>query len=176
MSQEEAVVQHVEPPEKVCVDLHLLQEPGTLSVCTHDTHTPHTITAQTEIHYDIIYEYNQWHLHTPLEWNFDLIELCLSCSFTIEEGILAQCSKQHSAWPEGSALMLSLPLLHSSIWPLAHINITFSFLTQSDVLAFKVEVFENHNNLASLRCRLCPTAHLTALNVIPGKAHIKPYK
>lgn len=38
MGKEETVVQHIEPPEEVCVELHLLQEPGTLPVCTH-THT-----------------------------------------------------------------------------------------------------------------------------------------
>lgn len=45
-------------------------------------------------------------------------------------------------------------------------NTTCSFLTQVDVLAFKIEVFQNHNNLASNRCRICPPTHLTALNVI----------
>lgn len=41
-------------------------------------------------------------------------------------------------------------------------------LTQSDDLAFKVEVFENHDDVTSLRCRLRPATHLTALDVIPA--------
>lgn len=45
------------------------------------------------------------------------------------------------------------------------------FLTQSDVLAFKIEVFENHNNLASFWCRLCPSAHLTSFNIIPNSEY-----
>lgn len=71
MGQQETVVQHIEPPQEVCVDLHLLQEPG------------------------------------------------------------------------------PLPL-------------------QRDVLPFKVEVFKNHDDVAPLRRRLRPTAHLAALNVVPG--------
>lgn len=44
------------------------------------------------------------------------------------------------------------------LWPL---------LTQIDALAFKIEVFENHNNLASHRGGICPPTHLTPLNVVP---------
>ena len=42
MGQEETVVQHIEPPEEVCVNFHLPKEPGSLLVCTHADH----ITSQ----------------------------------------------------------------------------------------------------------------------------------
>lgn len=59
----------------------------------------------------------------------------------------------------------------------AHTTIKFSFLTQNNVLAFKVEVFKNHNNLAPHGCRFCPAAHLAALDVVPENVkHIKTFK
>lgn len=41
-------------------------------------------------------------------------------------------------------------------------------LTQSDILALEIQVLEDNNNLATLRGRVCPPAHLTTLDVIPA--------
>ena len=45
---------------------------------------------------------------------------------------------------------------------------TALWLTQIDGLALKVEVFQHQNKDAALRGGLHPTAHLAALDVIPG--------
>lgn len=44
-----------------------------------------------------------------------------------------------------------------------------TLLTECDKLPFKIEVFQHHNDLASLWCRICPAAHLTPFNIIPVK-------
>lgn len=45
---------------------------------------------------------------------------------------------------------------------------TTLWLTQIDGLALKVEVFQHQHKEAALRGGLHPTAHLAALDVIPG--------
>lgn len=42
-------------------------------------------------------------------------------------------------------------------------------LTQGDVLAFKVEIFEHEQVLAPLWGRFCPAAHLAAFDVVPER-------
>lgn len=46
--------------------------------------------------------------------------------------------------------------------------VTAPRLTQGDGLALKVEVLQHQDKGAALRCWLHPSAHLAALDVIPG--------